>query len=224
MADDKKNDKALTPGAVKAQSIKDAATEASGTKAHAHITPVNPTEGSKVPRIEDEGEEIDISDVRGTAKADVKSGVRTQQLSARETEATEKEHFVTGFNFDMVQLTELYANMRDGNYWSAFKLVINILHPNVNASSRVRGPTRGPVATRPQVPVKLSEVDDITEKLESLCGNLETDQRTHTNLTGSKEAVRASREPKVEAVDPIAITYLIKMLVDIIKGWRGNRS
>lgn len=233
MADEKTNDKAKTPGANKAQAIKDAASAASGTTP-AHVTPpVNPTEGSKVTRDEAEGEE-QVPPRTMAPLPTKKNGADTPPRSAftaapavktkQQTEAEGMERFATGFRFDMVQLTELYANMRDGNYWSAFRLVVSILNENINPAPLVRGRNASPIAARVQTPVKVAEVDEICQKLCELCDGLEHDQRTHTHLTGDKTGVRASREPNINAVDPLAVLQLIKVVVDLVRQWRQSRN
>lgn len=229
MADEKPNDKAKTPGAAKAQAIKDAATAASGTTSAHVIPPVNPTEASKVTRDEAEGE-VEQVPPKTTAQVPPKATPPRSAFSApavktrKEVEEEGMQKFVTGFRFNMVQLTELYANMRDGNYWSAFRLVVSILNDNINPLPLVRGRNASPVAARVQTPVKVSEVDEICEKLCELCDGLEHDQRTHTHLTGDKTAVRASREPNINAVDPLAVLQMIKVVVDLIREWRKARS
>lgn len=128
------------------------------------------------------------------------------------------EGFVA-FNLDMYQLSEMYANMRDGNYWSAFRIAVDILHSNMSFDPRsVRGTPAQRLAARARVqaPVNKVQVMELKEKLEECCDNLEKHQGTQLK-TGSNEAVGASQEKNVNKVNLAGLIALVRMILSLFQ-------
>lgn len=149
----------------------------------------------------------------------VNEGMRTD--STNQPARQQDDSPFVAFSLDMVQLSELYANLRDGNYWSAFRQAVEILHNSMTTDPKaVRGtPTQranARMAARAQMPVKQSQIIDIKEKLNECCDDLEKQQSTQLRA-GNKEAVGASQEKNVGKVDLAGLLALVRMILGFLQ-------
>lgn len=162
------------------------------------------------------------SSIRDRADELVRQGAKRPATPEQEQQA-----FITGFNFDLYELTELYANMRDGNYWSAFRTVVRILNDNINAepdrlTTRPSARPLSPAQLRQQTPVAASQVIDIIDKLEEQCDTLEREHtlKQRTTRNDKEPPIRASQEKNIHLVNMEGTVAMNRMLVGILKEWK----
>lgn len=155
----------------------------------------------------------------GMAQAQGNAAVRAK------AEQDEQEQFVTGFTFDLAQLSDIYGNLRDGNYWSAFKMSIEVLHNAINSDSRtLRGTpsmrVNARMAQRAQGAVRLSEVENIEKKLTECCDEM---KRQHSTAM-SRNDVGKSQEKNVDAIDPFTIIAIVQSIIELVRKFRQSRQ
>lgn len=151
----------------------------------------------------------------GTVSSGAKAGTVKQPGVKTDTP---DEGFVS-FNMDMYQLSELYANLRDGNYWSAMKIAVEILHSNMNFDAKaVRGtPAQRFAAKARQVPVNKTQVAETKEKLEECCADLEKQHGQQLKTSAKPAAVNASMEKNVGKVDLQGLIALVRMILGLFQ-------
>jgi len=144
--------------------------------------------------------------------------VPTAATAATEATVAEKqENYVAGFNFNLYELQELYANIRDGNYWTALCRAVEILDKVINP--RVTVASTGTIAQRQQAPVKMSELMEIERRLEETAKHLAAEQKD----TMGSGSVRASSEKNVKSVDLMGLLALVNMIVGMLKQFRESK-
>lgn len=215
-----------------------------------HLTPSVPDEGGKAMETRDHGKPdeseggVDGNAETGSKFADGPQGSklsdkhsgeghitglkeRGKKVTA-ETDVKAGQNFVAGFNFDMYSLTEMYSNIRDGNYWSAFRMAVEILHQNFNPYPPMMRGTNRNVTTRTQEPVRMSQVIDAEENLQECCDHLRNNVKAHnarSSSTGIKEPLPGtSQEKNVEVVDVMGLIALVEMILGFVRRFRESRG
>lgn len=205
-----------------------------------NVTPSVPTEEGKPMETHDESEGGADGNAETGSKLPTRdahsgeahvAGLKQRGKLTAEQDAKVGEEFVAGFNFDLYSLHELYANIRDGNYWSAFRIAIEILHQNVSpVPPMTRGTNRNVTMNRPiQTPVRMADVMDAEENLDDCCKHLESNVKTHSarsHATGVKanELPGASQEKNVGMVDIVGLIALVNMIRNFVKQFREGRG
>jgi hypothetical protein len=114
--------------------------------------------------------------------------------------------------FSLYDLQELWSNIRDGNYWSAFRKAIRILDGAVNPEA---GRTRAEAWT-----------PEIGEQIDECCAELEQWAQDFRGAVGSKVVTVKPQlsEPGADAVPIVEIISLVMMVVNFIREWRKRRA
>jgi len=114
--------------------------------------------------------------------------------------------------FNLADLTELWANLRDGNYWSAFRKAIRLLDNMVNAEE-------GRVMVHPWT-------EDDGEKIDDCCREMEKWRDDYSRTIAHKvvKVVPEMGEPNVDAVPIGEIIGLITLVLQMIQAWRKRKD
>lgn len=173
-------------------------------------------------QLPDESEQGNTNLPTGTVKSDEQphtgrmGGIR----ESGSTKPADSEQGFVAFNLDIYQLTDLYANVRDGNYWSAFRIAVEILHSNFTFDTKaVRGTPNQRMAARArtQQPVSKAQISDVKAKLEECCNDLEKQQGQQLKVTNKPTAVGASQEKNVGKIDLAGLLALVRMILQLFQ-------
>lgn len=174
--------------------------------------PTNPTQ----PRGAENANPMDKPNREPEDDKDEKNPLPGSTVKAKQPE--QDQGFVA-FNLDLQQLSELYANMRDGNYWSAMRIAVDILHSNFNFDVRaVRGTPsqRANARMAARVPVSKVQITETKEKLEECCNDLEKQQGQQLK-TGAKDTPGASLEKGVTKISLPGLIALVRMILGLFQ-------
>lgn len=124
------------------------------------------------------------------------------------------EHVVgvkTGImSFDPSQLADIYTNLVDGNYWTAFRKAVNVINSVIN-------PSVGKVSVQSfDSEVQGVDVDCYCCKLEDW---VKSQIPGEMNVTAGHHTAAGT-----EAVDPATILFIISTLIQVIQQFRKRRQ
>lgn len=111
--------------------------------------------------------------------------------------------------FDLADLQDLWTNLKDGNYWTAFRKAVHILDDLIN-----------PTVGRTRVSTHTVE---IAERVDECCENLEQWIEEHENDPDSKKLGKL-HEPNAEAVPIAEILIIVRLILQFISDWRKRRE
>lgn len=114
--------------------------------------------------------------------------------------------------FSLYDLQQLWTNLRDGNYWSAFRIAISILNNAVNAQE-------GITTAHPWDDSTGEQIDDVCRELENW-----RDGMSRTVATKVVKVKPQGGEPGVDAIPLPEILSLITMVLQMLRDWRKRRS
>jgi hypothetical protein len=152
---------------------------------------------------------------------------------------SEPRPVVMNTRFSVADLSEIYANLRDGNYWDAFRRSISFLNEIINYGvvAGVRAsPPRGMRPATPAAGARATATHAMTQEdlkeCDRICELLEK-QIEHTRVAESGTDDKSVMAPKagkgLTAADApeISITdimSIISMVLDIVQKWRNRNA
>lgn len=114
--------------------------------------------------------------------------------------------------FDLSELHDLYTNLKDGNFWSAFKRAVRLLDDIIN-------PAAGKTLARSWDADVGDRIDDCCQGLEEWC-----EEQSESHPAEASRPMRRAGEPNVDAVDPASIITIVTLILQFVAEWRKRRK
>lgn len=116
-------------------------------------------------------------------------------------------------SFDLTQLADIWSNLRDRNYYTAFRKIVRIIDSVVN-------PEVGRVNLLSfKEDIEGVRVDDYCTKLEQWCEECKS-----ARLSSATVGEFVGSTDEQAKIDPATIIMLVQLLVNLIASWRKRKD